>query len=91
MADAVHGTQQDAGEPSLTDLIERSAELKGQLVAFGQSARFDRWLTPLLLEAAGPERQLDEGEAIRIIDHFILRYRLPDGATVADRPAGGRT
>ncbi|MFJ9375162.1 hypothetical protein [Streptomyces sp. NPDC101455] len=85
MAGAVQGTSQGTGEPSLTDLIERSAELKGQLVAFGQSARFDRWLTPLLLEAAGPERQLDEGEAIRIIDHFILRHRLPDGSTVVDR------
>ena len=48
-------------EQSLIDLIERSAELKGELVAFTQSARFDRWLTPILLEAAGPERQLDEG------------------------------
>lgn len=90
MADAVQGTHKGGGEPSLTDLIERSAELKGQLVAFGQSARFDRWLTPLLLEAAGPERQLDEGEAIRIIDHFLLRYRLPDGATVVDRFVVGR-
>ncbi|WP_327343305.1 hypothetical protein [Streptomyces europaeiscabiei] len=90
MADVVQGTQQGGGEPSLTDLIERSAELKGQLVTFGQSARFDRWLTPLLLEAAGPERRLDEGEAIRIIDHFILRYRLPDGSTVVDRFVAGR-
>ncbi|MFB8183421.1 hypothetical protein ACFC8N_47185 [Streptomyces sp. NPDC055966] len=90
MADAVQGTHRRVGEPSLTDLIERSAALKGQLVAFGQSARFDRWLTPLLLEAAGPERQLDEGEAIRIIDHFILRYRLPDGSTVVDRFVAGR-
>lgn len=86
MADAAQG----AGGPSLTDLIERSAELKGELVAFAQSARFDRWLTPLLLEAAGPARQLDEGEAIRITDHFILRYRLPDGSTVVDRFVAGR-
>lgn len=85
VADAVQGTHQGAGELSLRDLIERSAELKGQLVAFGQSARFDRWLTPLLVEAAGTEQQLDEGTAIRIIDHFILRYRLPDGSTVVDR------
>ncbi|MFF9688025.1 hypothetical protein [Streptomyces sp. NPDC014623] len=74
----------------MADLIERSAELKGRLVAFAQSARFDRWLTHLLLEAAGPERQLDEGEAIRITDHFILRYRLPDGSTVMDRFIAGR-
>ncbi|MGW1159423.1 hypothetical protein ACWD5Q_24415 [Streptomyces sp. NPDC002513] len=90
MADAVQGTHRHVGEPSLTELIERSAELKGQLVAFGQSARFDQWLTPLLLEAAGPERRLDEGEAIRIVDHFILRYRLPGGSTVVDRFVAGR-
>ncbi|MGI5144309.1 hypothetical protein [Streptomyces sp. CA-106110] len=90
MADAEQGTHREVGERSLTDLIERSAELKGQLVAFGQSARFDRWLTALLLQAAGPERQLDEGEAIRIVDHFLLRYRLPDGSTVVDRFVAGR-
>ncbi|MFE5580509.1 hypothetical protein [Kitasatospora sp. NPDC056531] len=77
-------------EPSLQGLIERSSDLKGELVVFAQSARFDRWLTPLLLEAAGPERRLDEGEAVRIIDNFILRYRLPDGVTVVDRFVAGR-
>ncbi|MFF9346544.1 hypothetical protein [Streptomyces sp. NPDC014734] len=90
MAEAVQGTDLHVGEPSLNDLIERSAELKGRLVTFAQSVRFDQWLTPLLLEAAGPERQLDEGEAIRITDHFILGYRLPDGSTVVDRFVAGR-
>lgn len=90
MAEAVPGARQGAHELSLADLIERSAELKGRLVTFAQSARFDRWLTPLLLEAAGLERQLDEDEAIRITDHFILRYRLPDGSTVVDRFVVGR-
>ncbi|WBP87753.1 hypothetical protein [Kitasatospora cathayae] len=77
-------------EASLRGLIERCAELKGELVEFGRSARFDRSLTPLLLEAAGPQRQLEEGDAIRIIDDFILRYRLPDGSTVVDRFVAGR-
>ncbi|MFC9285632.1 hypothetical protein [Streptomyces sp. NPDC057052] len=85
MAEAAQDAHQDAGELSLDDLIERSAELKGELVAFAQSARFDRWLTSLLLDASGPARRLDEGEAIRITDHFVLRYRLPDGSTVVDR------
>ncbi|GLW68542.1 hypothetical protein Kpho02_08410 [Kitasatospora phosalacinea] len=80
----------DSDARVFANLIDRSAELKGELVAFGQSARFDRWLTPLLLEAAGPELKLDETEAIRIIDHFLLRYRLPDGATVVDRFVAGR-
>ncbi|MFF9507242.1 hypothetical protein ACF1BU_14570 [Streptomyces sp. NPDC014724] len=90
MADLVEGANQGVGGPSLTDLIERSATLKARLVDFAQSARFDRWLTPLLLEAAGPERQLDEDEAIRITDHFILRYRLPGGSTVVDRFVAAR-
>lgn len=77
-------------DEALRRLIERSSELKGELVAFAQSARFDRWLTPLLLEAAGPQRQLEEGDAIRITDNFILRYRLPDGSTVVDRFVAGR-
>ncbi|MFD6423866.1 hypothetical protein [Streptomyces sp. NPDC060198] len=81
MADAV----QVADGPSLAGLIERSAELKEELVSFARSARFDRWLTPLLREAAGPAQQLDEGEAVRIIDHFVLRYQLPDGTSVLDR------
>ncbi|MFJ7909718.1 hypothetical protein [Kitasatospora sp. NPDC096204] len=83
-------TYDEHEEAPLRGLIERCAELKGELVEFAQSARFDRWLTPLLLEAAGPERQLDEAEAIRIIDHFILRYHLPDGSTVVDRFVAGR-
>ncbi|MFI9119205.1 hypothetical protein ACIGW0_07395 [Streptomyces bikiniensis] len=70
--------------------FKHSTELKGRLVTFAQSARFDRWLAPLLLEAAGLERQLDEGEAIRITDRFILWYRLPDGSTVVDRFVTGR-
>ncbi|MFC8594428.1 hypothetical protein [Streptomyces atroolivaceus] len=90
MAEDVQGARQGAGELSPADLIERSAELKAQLVAFAQSARFDRWLTPLLLGAAGPARRLDQGEAIRLTDHFVLRYRLPDGSTVVDRFVAGR-
>ncbi|MFI6153807.1 hypothetical protein ACIBCA_14025 [Kitasatospora sp. NPDC051170] len=77
-------------ETSLRGMVEHCAELKGELVEFAQSARFDRWLTPLLLEAAGPERQLAEADAVRIIDNFILRYRLPDGSTVVDRFVAGR-
>ncbi|MFD7287821.1 hypothetical protein [Streptomyces sp. NPDC059863] len=90
MADAVQDSNHGTDEPSLTELIERSSELKGKLVAFAQSPRFDRWLTPVLLEAAGPGRHLDEGEAVRIMDRFILRFRLPDGSTVVDRFVAGR-
>jgi hypothetical protein len=37
------------------------------------------------MEAAGSEMQLTESDAIGIIDHFVLQFRLPDGKTVIDR------
>src|SRR5260370_16058151 len=71
-------------------LIERSAELKRHLVQFAQGPRFERSLTAALLEAADPEGELDEAEAIRVIDRFALQRRLPDGKTVVDRFVASR-
>jgi hypothetical protein len=71
--------------PGLAQALRRSAELKEDLVAFGESRPFERFLDPLLSEAAGPEGALDEATAINVIDHFLLQHRLPDGTTVADR------
>jgi hypothetical protein len=72
-------------EPSLASLIERSAELKRALVDFTCSPRFERHLTRFMLEAAGPEGDLSEDEAIGIIDRFALQHRLPNGKTVLDQ------
>jgi hypothetical protein len=79
---------------TVTDLaraLRRSAELKEDLVAFGEGRSFERFLDPLLSEAVGPEGALDEATAINVIDRFLLQYRLPDGNTVADRFATRRT
>ncbi|MFE7614495.1 hypothetical protein [Streptomyces sp. NPDC057496] len=75
----------------LAQLLRRSAELKEELVAFGESRAFERFLDPLLLEASGPEGVWDEASATNVIDHFLLQYRLPDGKTVADRFVARRT
>lgn len=72
-------------------VLRRSAELKEDLVAFGESRPFERFLDPLLSEAVGPEGVLDEATATNVIDHFLLQYRLPDGNTVADRFVTRRT
>src|SRR5271169_5910536 len=66
-------------------LIERSAELKQDLIQFTQGPRLERSLTAALLEAAGPEGDLGETEVIRVIDRFALQHRRPDGKT-ATRP-----
>src|SRR6202035_3615059 len=74
----------DAG-PSLESLIERSSELKRALVDFACSPRFERRLNAFMLEAADPEGELDEAEAIGIIDRFALQHRLPNGKTVLEQ------
>ncbi|ANH92369.1 hypothetical protein A8713_15435 [Streptomyces sp. SAT1] len=75
----------------LAQALRRSAELKEELVAFGESRAFERFLDPLLLEASGPGGVWDEASATNVIDHFLLQYRLPDGKTVADRFVARRT
>ncbi|WP_335971678.1 hypothetical protein [Streptomyces sp. CA2R106] len=69
----------------LAPVLRRSAELKEDLVAFGEGRTFERFLGPLLTEAAGSDGTLDEATAINVIDRFLLQYRLPDGTTVTDR------
>ena len=71
-------------------LIERSAELKRTLVDFALSPRCKRWLEPCHAGGRRSRQELDEGEAIGVIDRFALQYRLPDGKTVVDRFVAGR-
>ena len=81
-ADLDHTSAHDQG---IGHLVDRAGELKGELVAFAQSPRFARHLDVLLFAAADRCGELDEGTAIRTIDHFALQYRLSDGRTVVER------
>ncbi|MCY0923555.1 MULTISPECIES: hypothetical protein [unclassified Streptomyces] len=69
---------------AVTELVARSGELKGELVEFAQHPRFGRQLTARL-RAAGSNGLLDEGVAVRTVDHFALQHRLHDGTTVVER------
>ena len=71
--------------PSLESLIERSSELKRALVEFACSPRFERQLRPFMREAAEPDGELDESDAVGIIDRFALQHRLPNGKTVLEQ------
>ena len=62
------------GGEDLARLIERSAELKRDLVDFACSPRLKRSLAAAMLEAGLEE--IDEGDAISVIDRFALQYRL---------------
>jgi hypothetical protein len=76
------------GEEGLAVLIERSAELKRDLVDFACSPRLERPLASAMLEA--DLKEVEEADAIGIIDRFALQYRLPDGKTVVDRFVASR-
>ena len=76
------------GGAELTRLIERSGELKRDLVDFACSPRLKRSLAAAMAEAGLEE--FEDADAIGIIDRFALQYRLPDGKTVVDRFVASR-
>jgi hypothetical protein len=76
------------GGERIAVLIERSAELKRDLVDFACSPRLERSLAVAMLEAGLEE--FEEADAIGIIDRFALQYRMKDGRTVVDRFVASR-
>jgi hypothetical protein len=76
------------GGAELARLIERSAELKRDLVDFACGPRMRRSLAVAMREAGLEEFQ--EADAIGIIDRFVLQYRMRDGRTVVDRFVASR-
>ena len=76
------------GGEELAALIERSAELKRDLVDFACSPRLQASLAAAMLKAGMEE--VEEADAIGTIDRFALQYRLPDGKTVVDRFVASR-
>lgn len=65
-------------------LADRAGDLKGMLVQFGTSARFDRELSGVI-ERAYPDGQVaDEAEFTAIMDQFLLQHRLAGGTTVVE-------
>ena len=76
------------GRKELARLIERSAELKRDLVSFACSPRLKRSLATAMAEAGLEE--IEDADVIGIIDRFALQYRMRDGRTVVDRFVASR-
>ena len=79
-------------EDELIRLIERSAELKRDLVGFACSPRMQRPLAAAMAEAMAEAdlEELDDADVIGVIDRFALQYRMPDGKTVVERFVASR-
>lgn len=67
-----------------SDLVERSGDLKRELIEFSHQRRFDRPARKAVEERFGRYPVLSEEEAINFQDWFALQARLPDGRTVVE-------
>ena len=67
------------------DLVERSGDLKRELVDYAMQRRFDRAARDALERRFGETPIVDEADLANFMDWFILQVRLPDGRTVVER------
>jgi hypothetical protein len=67
-----------------SNLVQRSGDLKGELVDFAQGSRFVRSFRQTLEERFADATVVDEEQFINFLDWFILQHRLPDGRTVVE-------
>jgi hypothetical protein len=66
------------------DLLERAGELKGMLVDFAMSPRFDVELTAVIWQMFPGGVVSDEAEFTMALDHFALQHELRSGGTVVE-------
>ena len=71
--------------PTIAELVERSGDLKQELVKFGQQRRFAKELDGFMDETLGRKRVRREAELVNTLDFFLLQHHLPDGSTVVEQ------
>ena len=75
---------------AIASLLDRSAELKRELLEFSWRPRFDRDRREVLRDHL-PDRFVgDESELIIALDYFLLQHELRSGKTVVERFVAGR-
>ncbi|MFA1550440.1 hypothetical protein [Actinomadura chokoriensis] len=67
------------------DQMARAGDLKGELVSFALSGRFDGVLDELVMDAFPGGVVNDEGVFAAVIEGFLFSYRLPSGSRVVER------
>jgi hypothetical protein len=65
-------------------MLERAGELKGMLVDFAMSSRFDTELAAVIWQSFPGGVVNDEAEFAMVLDHFALQHRLRSGGTVVE-------
>lgn len=75
---------------AIASLLDRSAELKRELLEFSWRPRFDRDRREVLREHLPDGFVGDESELVTALDHFLLQHELRGGKTVVERFVDGR-
>jgi hypothetical protein len=75
---------------AFASLLDRSAELKRELVEFSWQPRFDRDRSEVLGDHFRNRFVADEPELIAALDYFLLQHELRSGKTVVERFAASR-
>ena len=70
--------------PASPELIERSGDLKRDLLDFAQGRRFARAFEAALVARFGPVPEIEEDAFSNFLDAFVLQHRLADRRTVVD-------
>ncbi len=70
------------------DLLERSGELKAELVEFSQQPKFAQACQQVLSQYM--TSGLGEGQLVNAIDHFVLQHRLRSGQTIVEQFVAAR-
>jgi hypothetical protein len=75
---------------AIASLVERSAELKRELLEFSWQPRFDRERREVLRLHLADQFVGDELELITALDYFLLQHELRSGKTVVERFVANR-
>ena len=75
---------------AIASLVERSAELKRELLEFSWQPRFDRERREVLRDHLADRFVGDEAEVITALDYFLLQHELRSGKTVVERFVASR-
>ena len=75
---------------AIASLVERSAELKRELLEFSWQPRFDRERREVLRDHFPNRFVGDESEVITALDYFLLQHELRSGKTVVERFVASR-
>lgn len=74
----------------MIDLIERSGELKSELVEFARRPRYDEAFRQVLTAHHPAGRVIQDGELIDVLDRLVLQHRLRKGQTILEQFVASR-